>query len=348
MTTAIGAGVGDYHDCAVLADGSVECWGAGGQGELGNGTMTDMSFTPVLVSDLSTAISVSSGRDQSCVVLSSGWVECWGYGDGELGNPSGDSSSTPVFVSGLGPTTDLTSLTLSGSGPAGSSFGGSPGAPTIVSATLTDVSTATPLSGRTVTFTLNGSQSCSATTGATGRAACSLTPGQAAGTYPLLAAFAGDPGDLASSTSGSVTVVAPHATGASPAPASTSPPRVSGTRRAGAKLSCSTGGWNSGPTSYTYQWYRDGTPLAGFTAPSYTLGTLDEGTTLTCVVTAINGAGHTAATSGAVKIPIPYVAKCPGADRHDDRHPDRTDPARHDPRPRALPLPPALQPRPTV
>lgn len=49
-----------------------------------------------------------------------------------------------------------------------------------------------PLSGRTVTFTLNGSETCTGTTNASGAASCALTPGEPAGSYPLTASFAGD------------------------------------------------------------------------------------------------------------------------------------------------------------
>ena len=72
--------------------------------------------------------------------------------------------------------------------------------PTTVSATLTDVTTASPLAGKSVSFTLNGVDSCTGTTNAAGLAACQLTPSQAAGTYPLTAAFAGDSTYLGSTT----------------------------------------------------------------------------------------------------------------------------------------------------
>ena len=48
-------------------------------------------------------------------------------------------------------------------------------------------------------------------------------------------------------------------------------------------------------------------------ASSYTLGTLDEGTKLTCAVTARNVAGQGSATSNGVHIPIPRVPGCPAA-----------------------------------
>jgi Bacterial Ig-like domain (group 3) len=64
--------------------------------------------------------------------------------------------------------------------------------PATVSATLTNSETAGPVSGKSVKFTLNGSETCTGTTGASGEASCSITPGEAAGTYTLEAEFAGD------------------------------------------------------------------------------------------------------------------------------------------------------------
>ena len=88
---------------------------------------------------------------------------------------------------------------------------------------------------------------------------------------------------------------------------------MTGSAKAGATLSCSRGGWNNNPTTFAYQWHRDGTSLAGFTGSTYRLGTLDEGTTLMCVVTASNAGRQASAQSNAVKIPIPKVPLCPGA-----------------------------------
>jgi hypothetical protein len=63
-----------------------------------------------------------------------------------------------------------------------------------------------PLAGRTVTFTLNGAESCSAVTSASGAASCSLTPADAAGGYPLTASFAGDATHLGTSATSTFTV----------------------------------------------------------------------------------------------------------------------------------------------
>ena len=96
-------------------------------------------------------------------------------------------------------------------------------------------------------------------------------------------------------------------------PVDVTPPVISGTLKAGRQLTCSTGSWANDPTGFAFQWIRNGTPLDGATGDTYALGTLDEGTTLTCVVTASNAAGRASATSNTVKVPIPYVLRCPGA-----------------------------------
>jgi hypothetical protein len=62
--------------------------------------------------------------------------------------------------------------------------------PAQLTAALTLVATGAPIPNATVKFTL-GSQSCSATTNASGVASCSLTPNQAAGNYTLTASFGG-------------------------------------------------------------------------------------------------------------------------------------------------------------
>jgi hypothetical protein len=66
--------------------------------------------------------------------------------------------------------------------------------PATVAAVLSD--SQGPLPGRTVTFTLNGAETCSGTTNASGVASCSLTPHEPAGSYTLTASFAGDATDL--------------------------------------------------------------------------------------------------------------------------------------------------------
>ena len=99
--SAIGEPDADDHTCALLAGGTIECWGYNDDGELGNGTTTD-STTPVQVSSITNATQVSAGGFQTCALLSGGTVECWGYNYyGELGNGTKTDSSAPVQVSGI-------------------------------------------------------------------------------------------------------------------------------------------------------------------------------------------------------------------------------------------------------
>ncbi len=105
---AIGAG----HSLALLKNGTVMAWGANGYGELGDGTATEESDSPVKVSGLSEVIAIAAGDNFSLALKRDGTVMAWGWNDvGELGNGTStgpDScgfeapcSTTPVPVVGL-------------------------------------------------------------------------------------------------------------------------------------------------------------------------------------------------------------------------------------------------------
>ncbi len=102
--TALGAG--RYHSCALMAGGSVQCWGEGYWGQLGNGAQGTGSGqnAPVSVSGLTGATALAVGSAHSCV-LAGGAPRCWGHNyAGQLGNGAhggSDASSTPVAVTGL-------------------------------------------------------------------------------------------------------------------------------------------------------------------------------------------------------------------------------------------------------
>ena len=102
LSTATSVSAGYMHTCAVLSGGTVKCWGSGNYGQLGDGSTTSTQSTPVSVSGISTATSVSRGLYHTCAVLSGGTVKCWGYGNyGRLGNGSTSNQSTPVGVLGF-------------------------------------------------------------------------------------------------------------------------------------------------------------------------------------------------------------------------------------------------------
>jgi alpha-tubulin suppressor-like RCC1 family protein len=110
ITNAVAvSAVGDFHTCALLSTGSIKCWGYNEDGELGNGTMTEDTTTPVQVSGIGNAAGVEAGSFFTCAWRVSAIVNCWGENQfGELGNGTTVNSSTPVPVSGIATATGVT------------------------------------------------------------------------------------------------------------------------------------------------------------------------------------------------------------------------------------------------
>lgn len=90
-------------------------------------------------------------------------------------------------------------------------------------------------------------------------------------------------------------------------------PRITGSPKAGRVLACSSGTWTASPTGYTYQWSRAGTPIQGATAATHKVQALDEGSFLSCAVTASNQAGPGRPATARRLVPVPHVPRCPAA-----------------------------------
>lgn len=105
-------------------------------------------------------------------------------------------------------------------------------------------------------------------------------------------------GGSANATSASTGAVLPAA------PTNTVAPSVSGTAQVGQTLSCATGTWTDSPT-YAYTWLRAGAPISGATSAAYTAVVADQGSALSCRVTASNAGGSANATSAATSAVLP-------------------------------------------
>ncbi len=127
--TAKAISAGGFHTCAVLDDGSVRCWGDGGDGQLGYGntnsigaSQTPGSVGPVNLGAGRTAVAISAGGDHTCALLENGSVRCWGYGAyGQLGYANtqkvGDTPTTTPDTVGpvdLGPGRSAVAISAGG------------------------------------------------------------------------------------------------------------------------------------------------------------------------------------------------------------------------------------------
>lgn len=79
-------------------------------------------------------------------------------------------------------------------------------------------------------------------------------------------------------------------------PEPTVDPAITGTRTVGSTLTCSTGTWSGSPTSYAYQWTRDGVDIGGATTSTHVLVSGDLGKMIGCSVTATDANGGSTRT----------------------------------------------------
>lgn len=90
-------------------------------------------------------------------------------------------------------------------------------------------------------------------------------------------------------------------------PSNVSAPIIVGTAQEGNTLTVSTGTWTNNPTSFSYQWKRNGIAISGATNTTYLIVSADIGSVLTCTVTAVNGLGNANATSAPTSTVIPQA-----------------------------------------
>ena len=92
--------LGKDHSCGLWENGSIYCWGDNSEGQLGDGTFVGKTLpTLVRLPTGRIATSINSGSMHTCATLDDGSMLCWGdNGNGQLGDGSTSSSSTPTSV----------------------------------------------------------------------------------------------------------------------------------------------------------------------------------------------------------------------------------------------------------
>lgn len=90
---------GRAHNCVVLATGAVQCWGDNAYGQLGNAAAPTDSSSAVTPAVSGSAIGIASGDNHTCIINSSGQVQCWGLNSsGQLGIDSTTTATSPGTV----------------------------------------------------------------------------------------------------------------------------------------------------------------------------------------------------------------------------------------------------------
>jgi alpha-tubulin suppressor-like RCC1 family protein/uncharacterized ParB-like nuclease family protein len=106
---------GDDHTCALFNDGRVKCWGTNTSGQLGVGPGNEFArgLTPGSMGDNaafidfgrsrhSFVVSITSGKDFNCALLSNGRPMCWGNDSlSQLGRSTGDNFVPESIQQGL-------------------------------------------------------------------------------------------------------------------------------------------------------------------------------------------------------------------------------------------------------
>jgi alpha-tubulin suppressor-like RCC1 family protein len=109
ISTARAVASGGYDSCALLAAGTVACWGQNDLGQVGNGASNPYDqatavTAPAIVKGLTGAKQISVGLRHACALLSNGTVKCWGsdyFGQLGVPRPASGVQAVPVTVPGL-------------------------------------------------------------------------------------------------------------------------------------------------------------------------------------------------------------------------------------------------------
>ncbi|HJL14370.1 MAG TPA: MopE-related protein [Sandaracinaceae bacterium LLY-WYZ-13_1] len=89
--------LGQDHSCALLGDGTVECWGRNDFGQLGTGSSGADRSSPTPVTGLTGVASIIAARWNTCALLDSGQMRCWGRNQhGQIGDGTTTDRPAPT------------------------------------------------------------------------------------------------------------------------------------------------------------------------------------------------------------------------------------------------------------
>ncbi len=105
VSGAVAVSAGKNHSCATFGNGTVSCWGGGGNGQIGDGKTraeADAQATPVAATGVGGAVGVGAGGAHSCAPTGSNQIFCWGANDrGQLANAKTGNVLAPTAVTGF-------------------------------------------------------------------------------------------------------------------------------------------------------------------------------------------------------------------------------------------------------
>jgi len=103
LVDIIAVAAGAEHSVALKRDGTVWTWGRNTTGQLGNGETTDVNYSPVMVSGLSSIMEITAG-DNHTIALKQDRTTVWAWGSnayGQLGDGGREMKLRPIQVEGI-------------------------------------------------------------------------------------------------------------------------------------------------------------------------------------------------------------------------------------------------------